>query len=151
MGKMLTRREFLRRGAIGTGMLAFPDALLRAGVGVAAPAFAKVPRFSVPLPIPARASAVAANTYHITQRQTQQTLHPRLGQTTVWGYDDGTLGPLYPGPTIEVLQRAPTTATLTTRSSRTSTGRVKPRPSPTRTSSRRRRSGTTTTQSRSRG
>src|SRR5918994_1053595 len=109
---MLTRRQFLRRGAIGTGMLAFPDALLRAGVGVAAPAFAKVPRFSVPLPIPAKASAVAANTYHITQRQTSQTLHPHLGHTTVWGYDDGTLGPLYPGPTIEVQRGTATTVTF---------------------------------------
>src|SRR5918995_746191 len=106
---MLTRQQFLRRGAVGAGMLAFPSALLRAAPAAVAPRFAKVPRFSVPLPIPARASAVAANTYHITQRQTQQTLHPRLGQTTVWGYDDGTLGPLYPGPTIEVLQGTPTT------------------------------------------
>src|SRR5918995_316552 len=106
---MLTRQQFLRRGAVGAGMLAFPSALLRAAPAAVAPRFAKVPRFSVPLPIPARASAVAANTYHITQRQTQQTLHPRLGQTTVWGYDDGTLGPLYPGPTIEVKKGTPTT------------------------------------------
>jgi spore coat protein A len=27
----------------------------------------------------------------------------------VWGYDDGTLGPLYPGPTIEVQRGTPTT------------------------------------------
>src|SRR5918995_4686486 len=106
---MLTRQQFLRRGAVGAGVLAFPSALLRAVPAVAAPPSAKVPRFTVPLPIPAKASAVAANTYHITQRQTQQVLHPKLGRTTVWGYDDGTLGPLYPGPTIEVQRGTPTT------------------------------------------
>src|SRR5215207_2727771 len=105
--KQISRREFLMRGAVGAGALAFPGVLLRAAPGVAASP--KVPRFTVPLPIPAKATAVAPNTYHITQRQTQQTLHPQLGQTTVWGYDDGTLGPLYPGPTIEVQKGMPTT------------------------------------------
>jgi spore coat protein A len=85
-----------------------PNGLLRA-----APAksqrLAKVSRFTVPLPVPATATPVSANTYRITQRETQQTLHPKLGQTTVWGYDDGTLGPLYPGPTIEVQKGTPTT------------------------------------------
>jgi spore coat protein A len=90
-------------------MLALPGALLPAAPGVAALRFAKVPRFTVKLPIPAKATEVAPNTYHITQRQTRQTLHPRLGKTTVWGYDDGTLGPLYPGPTIEVQKGIPTT------------------------------------------
>jgi spore coat protein A, manganese oxidase len=106
---MLTRRQFLRSGALGAGMLAVPSALLRTTPAGAVLPFAKVPRFTVPLPIPAKATAVAANTYHITQRQTLQTLHPQLGQTTVWGYDDGTLGPLYPGPTIEVQRGTPTT------------------------------------------
>src|SRR5215204_818352 len=108
--KRISRRQFLMRGAAGAGgMLALPGALLPAVSAVAAPKFAKVPRFRVPLPIPAKATAVAPNTYHITQRQTKQMLHPRLGQTTVWGYDDGTLGPLYPGPTIEVQRGMPTT------------------------------------------
>ena len=106
---MITRRKFLATGAVGAGIFAFPNALLRPLTAVAAPSFAKVPRFTVPLPIPAKATAVAPNTYHITQRQTQQTLHPKLGPTTVWGYDDGTLGPLYPGPTIEVHRGTPTT------------------------------------------
>jgi spore coat protein A len=75
----------------------------------AARAFAKVPRFTVPLPIPAKATPVAPNQYHIVQRQTLQELHPTLGQTTVWGYDDTWLGPLYPGPTIEVQRGIPTT------------------------------------------
>ena len=99
---MLTRRQFLERGAVGAGVLAIPNSLLRAAAATAAPPLATVPRFTVRLPIPATATAVAPNTFHITQRQTQQRLHPKLGKTTVWGYDDGTLGPLYPGPTIEV-------------------------------------------------
>jgi spore coat protein A len=93
-------------------MLALPSAFLRAAPAVAAPPFAKLPRFTVPLPIPARATPVAGNTYHITARQTLQTLHPQLGQTTVWGYDDGTLGPLYPGPTIEVQKGVPITVSF---------------------------------------
>ena len=76
--------------------------------------FVTVPRFTVPLPIPVKATPVAPNTYHITQRQTQQTLHPKLGPTKVWGYDDGRRGPLYPGPTIEVgEERRPRSATGT--------------------------------------
>jgi len=107
---MVTRRKFLTRGAAGAaGLLALPNALVRALPASAAPPFAKVPRFTVPLPIPATASEVEPNTYHIIQRQTQQMLHPKLGQTTVWGYDDRTLGPLYPGPTIEVQRGTPTT------------------------------------------
>jgi len=90
-------------------MLAVPGAVVRAAPAAAAPRFARVPRFTVPLPIPAKATPVAPDTYHITQRETEQALHPRLGQTTVWGYDDGTLGPLYPGPTIEVRQGTATT------------------------------------------
>jgi FtsP/CotA-like multicopper oxidase with cupredoxin domain len=96
-------------GAAGAGgTLALPGVLLHAAPGLAAVQFAKVPHFTVPLPIPVKATPVGANTYHITQRQTQQTLHPRLGKTTVWGYD-GRHGPLYPGPTIEVKRGTRTT------------------------------------------
>ena len=101
------------RGAVGAGgTLALPGVLLRAAPVVAAPV-AKVPHFTVALPIPVKATPVGPNTYHITQRQTQQTLHPRLGKTKVWGYDDGTHGPLYPGPTIEVRRGTPTTVRYT--------------------------------------
>jgi spore coat protein A, manganese oxidase len=112
--KRISRREFLMRGAVGAGgTLALPGVLLRAAPGFAALQFAKVPHFTVPLPIPVKATPVGPNTYHITQRQTQQTLHPRLGKTTVWGYDDGSHGPLYPGPTIEVKKGTPTTVRYT--------------------------------------
>jgi spore coat protein A len=108
--KRISRRAFLIRGTVGAGgTLALPGVLLRAAPGLAEPSFVKVPRFTVALPIPVKARPVGPNTYHITQRQTQQTLHPRLGKTTVWGYDDGRHGPLYPGPTIEVWRGIPTT------------------------------------------
>ena len=91
---MLTRRQLLQRGALGAGALAIPSSLLRGATAAAARPFTTVPPFTVRLPIPLKATAVAPNTYHITQRQTQQVLHPKLGGTTVWAYDDGTLGPL---------------------------------------------------------
>ena len=103
----VTRRDFLRSGAAAAGLLTIPATMLRAAAA-APPQLASVPRFTMPLPIPSRATPVAANTYHITLRQTLQTLHPMLGSTTVWGYDDGTLGPTYPGPTIEVQKDIPT-------------------------------------------
>src|SRR5215208_290977 len=112
--RRMSRRQLLLRGAVGAGMLTFPGAaVLGKAPAVAAPSFAKVPRFTVALPIPVKASPVGPNTYHITQRQTQQTLHPRLGKTTVWGYDDGKHGPLYPGPTIEVKKGTSTTVRYT--------------------------------------
>src|SRR5215216_4734611 len=114
--RRMSRQQFLLRGAVGAGMLAFPGAaMLGEAPAVAAPSFARVPRFTVALPIPVKARPVGANTYHITLRQTQQTLHPRLGKTTVWGYDDGRHGPLYPGPTIEVQRGIPTTVSYTNR------------------------------------
>jgi spore coat protein A, manganese oxidase len=108
---MLTRRQLMKRGALGAGAMMLPSGIWHAAPATAASS-PKLPRFTVPLPIPATATAVSANTYHITQRQTQQTLHPKLGPTTVWGYDDGTLGPLYPGPTIEVQKGTPITVSF---------------------------------------
>jgi spore coat protein A len=109
---MITRRQLLKGGTAGAMGLMISPALLPTAPAAAA-VLARVPRFTVPLPVPAKATPVSANTFHITQRQTQQTLHPMLGQTTVWGYDDGTLGPLYPGPTIEVQKGTPVTVSYT--------------------------------------
>src|SRR5215218_8450180 len=116
--RRISRKEFLGIGAGAAAGAALPGVLLRAAPGVAqeeVSRFAWVPRFRVPLPIPAKATPVAPNTYHITQRQTRQQLHPSLGQTMVWGYDDGRHGPLYPGPTIEVHKGSPTTVRYTNR------------------------------------
>lgn len=107
--RQMSRREFLVRGAAGAGMLALPGAFFGGAPALAAPPVARVPRFTVALPIPVKARPVGPNTYRLTLRQTRQTLHPRLGKTTVWGYDDGAHGPLYPGPTIEARRGTPVT------------------------------------------
>jgi spore coat protein A len=72
--------------------------------------------FVDPLPLPADATPVTgtpggAADYHIAMREFQQQLHSELaGPTTVWGYDDGTVGG-YPGPTIEAGVGEPITVT----------------------------------------
>jgi spore coat protein A, manganese oxidase len=120
---MSIARDLTRLGAVvmmillGAGAVVAPGTLAGAAPAAANPAIATVPRFTVPLPIPPKATPVSSetfpvtlgkgnplsgDTFHITQRQTERTIHPSLGSTTVWGFDDGTLGPLYPGPTIEV-------------------------------------------------
>ena len=67
---------------------------------------------ALPIPVPAvptsgQQGGVA--TYGIAMRETQQRLHRDLPLTTVWGYDDGVHGTLYPGPTIEAATGAPVT------------------------------------------
>ncbi|HEX6850825.1 MAG TPA: multicopper oxidase domain-containing protein [Candidatus Polarisedimenticolaceae bacterium] len=62
--------------------------------------------FLDPLPRPAVATPTSgqpggAAGYTLTMKEVQQTLHSQLPATTVWGFDDGTHGPGYPGPTIE--------------------------------------------------
>jgi spore coat protein A len=64
--------------------------------------------FSIELPRLLKARPVAKDTYRITAKQGSTQIHPLFGQTTVWGYDDGTHGPHYPGPTIEVQRGIPT-------------------------------------------
>ncbi|HMF43057.1 MAG TPA: DNRLRE domain-containing protein, partial [Polyangia bacterium] len=58
------------------------------------------------LPLPAVAtpldtSPAGAAHYRLAMVELQQRLHRDLPPTTVWGFDDGTHGPSYPGPTIE--------------------------------------------------
>ena len=53
-----------------------------------------------PLATPTVGSPGGEATYDIAIRETQQSFHSDLPPTTVWGYDDGTAGPLYPGPTL---------------------------------------------------
>ncbi len=96
--------------------------LSKTGVGVvalwvllmlwAAPAPAAQPAlesYTTPLPLPADATPIAPNSYRFTMQQTTQQLHPAFGPVTkVWGYDDGTHGTSYPGPTLEVQAGTPT-------------------------------------------
>ena len=112
---MLTRRQLLTRGTAGVAGLMLSPAALRTALAAAAGNRTSLRPFVLRLPIPPKATPVAANTFHLTQRQTEQTLHPKLGRTAVWGYDDGTLGPLSPGPTIEVQKGTPVTLLYTNR------------------------------------
>jgi spore coat protein A len=69
---------------------------------------------ALPIPVPAVPTSGqpgAAASYTLAIRETQQRLHRDLPLTTVWGYDDGVHGPLYPGPTIEAGTGAPITLT----------------------------------------
>lgn len=61
--------------------------------------------FVDPLPIPPVAQPMtgapgAEAEYDIAAVEFEQTLHSDLPASRVWGYDDGTSGPVYPGPTI---------------------------------------------------
>ncbi|HEY8141542.1 MAG TPA: DNRLRE domain-containing protein [Kofleriaceae bacterium] len=61
--------------------------------------------FVDPLPIPPVAQPMtgapgAEAEYDIAAVEFEQTLHSDLPSSRVWGYDDGTSGPVYPGPTI---------------------------------------------------
>jgi spore coat protein A len=110
---MITRRQLLKGGTAGALGLIIPSAAFPAAPMAAASKPATVPLFTVRLPVPAKATPVSVNTFHVTQRQTRQRLHPMLGRTTVWGYDDGATGPTYPGPTIEVQKGTPVTVSWT--------------------------------------
>jgi len=62
--------------------------------------------FVDPLPLPPVATPIATSAsgevaYRLTMKETRQKLHRDLPPTTVWGFDDGKLGPIYPGPTLE--------------------------------------------------
>jgi len=91
---MLTRRELLRLGLLGSASLLLNSKSLKAQVGASPP----VTPFARPLPIPSLLSPVSSDAttdfYQITMRTAQVEIIPGL-QTTVWGYNG-----LYPGPVI---------------------------------------------------
>jgi len=101
----------LRRARVGAVTLSALSVLLMLILWVA-PAPAAQPAlesFTTPLPLPADATPIAPNSYRFTMRQTTQQMHPAFGPVTkVWGYDDGTHGTSYPGPTLEVQAGTPT-------------------------------------------
>jgi spore coat protein A len=71
------------------------------------------PKFTNPLPIPARIDATSGGYFDVAMRQTTQHLglfDPITGlplMTTVWGYQTGTLPTLYPGPTFVARTNVP--------------------------------------------
>ena len=68
------------------------------------------------LPLPAVATPVSGMSgggveYRMSIVQITQRLHRDLPPTTVWGYDDGTTGGTFPGPTIEARSNEPVRVT----------------------------------------
>jgi spore coat protein A len=64
------------------------------------------------LPLPAVATPTGTSSdgsasYRLAMVELQQRLHRDLPPTTVWGFDDGSHGPGYPGPTIEARTGVP--------------------------------------------
>jgi len=102
---MFTRRQFIARGAVGAGGLVLSPTLLES----TALGAKKLPPFLTPLPIPAKATPIAANRYRLRMAATRQRVHSKQGAelTRLWGYDDGVTGPTAPGPTIEVRSGVP--------------------------------------------
>ena len=126
---MISRRSLLRASAVGAAGVALPPALYRvAGIRSSVPtvAGAAVPHrhyvaptgpsavtgSTVPLPLLPKARAVGPNAYRITARAGTVRMHPTLGNTRVFGYDDGSgRGVTTPGYTIEVTKGTPTSVT----------------------------------------
>ena len=126
---MISRRTLLRASAVGAAGVALPPALYRvAGIRSSVPtvAGAAVPHrhyvapsgpsavtgSTVPLPLLPKARAVGRNAYRITARAGTVRMHPTLGNTRVFGYDDGSgRGVTSPGYTIEVAKGTPTSVT----------------------------------------
>jgi len=102
---VLSRRPLLKAGPVGAADAALPLTVFRpSNVGAA------IDGFSTALPLIPKAKPVAKNAYRITARAGTQQFHPSLGQTTMWGYDDGSgRGVRSPGYLIEVQRGTPTT------------------------------------------
>ena len=99
---MLTRRQFVRRGALAGAVLAAPKALLRPAPARAAGGLRK---FVAPLPVPGSAWPVdPAAGADLIAREFPFQFHPDLPATRVWGYQRRTGHPTAPatylGPTL---------------------------------------------------
>ena len=105
----ISRRKFLKLGAMAGAGLALPLGTLSVPMGrMAASASVRSPYvepFTVPLPIPPVAKPVHAHGgtdyYEITQKVGRQEILPGL-KTEVWGYEG-----VFPGPTIEATRDRP--------------------------------------------
>jgi spore coat protein A, manganese oxidase len=127
---VLSRRSLLRFSVIGAAGVALPPSIYRAaglhaapppgavraavrhGHSVAAVGPSAVQGSTVPLPLLRPARPSGRNAFRITARAGTVQMHPSLGRTRVFGYDDGSgRGVTTPGYTIEVLKGTPTSVT----------------------------------------
>ena len=87
----MTRRRFMAYGLGAGAALAVP--WVSKIPGASASAGGKLTKYIQPLPLPGSGIVVAemagANRYSFTQREISRQLHPQLGPTPLWAYDDG--------------------------------------------------------------
>ena len=106
---MFTRRELLKRGAIGGAALMLPfEGIARrvaAQTGGPIPGSTLLPYLdALPLPsvLKAMGSIKGVAQYQVTMAEFRQQLHAQLPPTALWGYNGS-----YPGPTIEARSGQP--------------------------------------------
>jgi spore coat protein A, manganese oxidase len=91
MSTQITRRRFLKYGAVGGAALYLPWAV-RPSVATAAKPL-KLTKYLEPVPLPGAGIVVATpsgtNQYAFTQTEISRQLHPQLPPTPLWAYDDG--------------------------------------------------------------
>lgn len=106
---MLTRREFLQRGAIGGAALVAGRAGLASAAPIVAGATPKLRKWREPLPIPPVLDGRGGGkSFTIAAREsTTWKFHPDLPPSRTWGYwsDDPAAGLPYLGPTIVATRR----------------------------------------------
>ncbi len=104
----ITRRQLLKTGMVGAASAALPLTLFRTGNARAA-----LQAYATPMPLMPRARPVAKNAYRITAKAGTARLHPALGRTAIWGYDDNSgRGMRSPGYVIEATAGTPTAVTF---------------------------------------
>ncbi len=105
---VISRRQLLKTAAVGAAGAALPLTLFRPASAPAA-----LQGFSTPLPFLPKARPVNnanPNAYRIMARPGTTVFHPSLGNTTIWGYDDGSgRGVRTPGYVIEARTGTATT------------------------------------------
>jgi spore coat protein A, manganese oxidase len=89
---MFTRRELLKRGVVGGGILLAPRLAWPSAATAASPVANSLTKYLEPLPVPGAGIAVAApqhGRYAFTQTMITRQLHPQLPATPLFAYDDG--------------------------------------------------------------
>ncbi|HET7072825.1 MAG TPA: multicopper oxidase domain-containing protein [Mycobacterium sp.] len=110
---MLTRRQFIKRGAAGAGGIMVGNVLLQAGAATAVAPTANLTSYMMPFAVPPAVALGAGDIHAFTAKEITRQLHPQLaGATHPWSYDDGSSAYSgYLGPTIVV--HSGSAATLT--------------------------------------
>lgn len=105
---MLTRRQFMLRGMFAGAAVSLPAGFFRTSVADAVPATAQLASYLTPFDVPRVVTlapgADGTASYAFDVAEVTRTLHPALGRTRAWLYDDGKAG--YSGYLSPILQIA---------------------------------------------